>query len=358
MRRSRKLAAAVAAAGILASISAPAFADQTDSSSRVQAGAQFQDLSSVQWAQGAVGLLSSEGVIQGVSSTTFAPNQPITRAQFAALILRFLGRRVHAGIPGGPGASRIPAWARGTVYTVQQDGYMEGGNNGFHPNQGVTRAQAVVVVVRALGKTTAAAALQGASIPFADASAIPAWAKGSVAWAVQNNLIQGSSGVFGPNAAMTRAEAAVFLARAQGMLPASVHPHTVTGVFVSSTYQTANVFGVNGNGGGNVSLSGTGSTVTTSTYGTATVTGSTYGGAGTITISVAGQDESFGVSPAVRVFVGSHLADMTMLTPGRQVIVRLDSNGNAVLVMEQKASTIPVDPQDQKHPGRPKHQDN
>lgn len=57
----------------------------------------FQDISHSHWAKSAVEVLTSKGVINGISETEFRPDQAVTRAEFALLLVRALGLSAAEG---------------------------------------------------------------------------------------------------------------------------------------------------------------------------------------------------------------------------------------------------------------------
>jgi hypothetical protein len=97
---------------------------------------------------------------------------------------------------------------------VYEAGVMTGTGPGlFGPTEPLTRAEALVILVRALGLEGLAPAGY-VRTPFQDDWDIPAWARAAVYVASKIGLIQGDEyGFLKPNETLTRAEAAVFLNR-------------------------------------------------------------------------------------------------------------------------------------------------
>lgn len=99
------------------------------------------------------------------------------------------------------------------VKAAADNGIVMGGGHNFDPFASLTRAQAVTMLVRALGLEGRAPAAGYAS-PYRDDGEIPYWARDAVAVATQFRLVQGDSfGYFNPNQAMTRGEASAMLSR-------------------------------------------------------------------------------------------------------------------------------------------------
>lgn len=108
-------------------------------------------------------------------------------------------------------------WAESVVARAEKIGIAQGFADGtFRPNQQVTREQFVTMLARALQLASASA--DGIRTPFKDDDRISAWAKSSVAAAVEAKVVQGEAdGSFYPNRVITRAELAVLAARSAGL---------------------------------------------------------------------------------------------------------------------------------------------
>ena len=110
----------------------------------------------------AVITLSSLGLLKGDDQGNFNPDNTITRAEFAAVIVRTLG----LGDPG-PTATNfvdVPAthWGSGYVQMASQMGVIAGyGDGNFGLEDPVTFEQAIKMIVAALGYTPKANALGG-----------------------------------------------------------------------------------------------------------------------------------------------------------------------------------------------------
>ncbi|SFL16528.1 S-layer homology domain-containing protein [Paenibacillus sp. 1_12] len=150
----------------------------------VQADKTFADLSG-HWAQADIEQLASKLLINGSTDTTFVPQNSITRAEFAALLVR--------------AASLI-----------------EGLDNGkFQPNVTITREQMTVMIARAIQLACKKSDTDTKKLAaFDDSSAISAWAKDAAAGALNAGIVKGTTDrTFSPDSKATRAEAAVMLKR-------------------------------------------------------------------------------------------------------------------------------------------------
>lgn len=176
----------------------------------------FKDMSN-HWAREEVSLLASKKVIEGFSDTHFGPNDPITRAQFTAMLVRALGLKEQGAVAefSDVGAGD---WYATAVATAVENKLIEGvGSGKFRPDDPITREQMSVLLVRALRLTgkEAATGNQGSVLTgFKDRERMAAWSKEAVGEAVQSGLMKGrSSDMFSPGASTSRAEGAVAITR-------------------------------------------------------------------------------------------------------------------------------------------------
>ncbi|ETT50300.1 cell wall/surface repeat protein, partial [Paenibacillus sp. FSL R7-269] len=171
------------------------------------------------WAKNAVNDMGSRLVINGVNESTFNPNADITRAEFAAIIVRGLGLKL------GEGAAKfadVPAssWYAAAVGAASEAGLINGFEDGtFRPGDRITREQAMNIIAKAmkltgLAEQTGAVDTAGVLAAFTDASRTGAWAKDSLALAASAGLITGRGGnKLEAQANVTRAEVAVLIQR-------------------------------------------------------------------------------------------------------------------------------------------------
>lgn len=165
----------------------------------VAASAYYYD--AVQWAV-------DNGITNGVTATTFGPDQAVSRAQMVTFLWR------AAGSPKATGANPFTdVKSSDYYYDAVLWAVVNGVTNGtsattFSPETAVSRAQAVTFQWRAGGSPAAT----GDS--FADVAA-DAYYADAVTWAVANEITNGMSATsFGPNVTVTRAQAVTFLYRA------------------------------------------------------------------------------------------------------------------------------------------------
>ena len=146
------------------------------------------------WAKGAIDFVSARGLVNGMTATSYAPNNSTTRAQLWTI----LARQNDADLTGGA------TWFENAQNRAKTKGISDGAN----PNAAINRAQMVTMLWRAAGQPVA-----GGAASFTDVSADSYYAQ-AVSWAVENGITTGvGGGHFDPTATCTRAQIAAFLAR-------------------------------------------------------------------------------------------------------------------------------------------------
>lgn len=118
------------------------------------AASAFSDVSDSA-TQEAVAVLSGMGIVSGYSDGAYHPNDVLTRAQFCKLAILLENKGDEAAVSGYRSLfSDLPAthWAVGYVNLAYSDGLVAGyGNGRFGPDDPVTCAQAVTVLLHVLG---------------------------------------------------------------------------------------------------------------------------------------------------------------------------------------------------------------
>ncbi len=178
----------------------------------IQNSVSFTDTSGT-WYDASVTEMASREIISGIGNNTFAGERAITRAEFAAIIVRALGLPTDGTAAFSDVVST--AWYYGAVGTAFEYGIVGGKGEGiFDPSANITREEAMVMVARAaklcgMETTSGATGLSG----FEDASQISSWAHDSASFNVHSGLIKGSNGKIESSADITRAETAAVVLR-------------------------------------------------------------------------------------------------------------------------------------------------
>ena len=165
------------------------------------------------WAADSVCQLYSSGVVNGYSEKTFSPNSPITRAEFVKILVESLGYNVYAVQSAAFTDTATDTWYYAVLSFAHSKGFASGYSDGsFHPNNPISRAEVVELLVKASGQTSADTS--NLNHQFTDVSAQD-WFATSLAIALRSNIIQGyGDGSFRPNNSISRAEACVMMVKA------------------------------------------------------------------------------------------------------------------------------------------------
>ncbi|MCL6434626.1 MAG: DUF1565 domain-containing protein [Leptolyngbyaceae cyanobacterium HOT.MB2.61] len=189
----------------------------------------FRDIQG-HWAQAYIDALAKRGVISGFPDGTFRPSEPVTRAQFAAIVSKALA----------PAATRprmqfrdVPTsfWGYAAIQTAVQGGFMKGYPEGvFQPELSIPKVQALVALASGLGFSAGSVDTLSR---YQDATQIPSWATGAIAAATQRKIVVNYPTVsqLAPNRNATRAEVAAFVYQAlvnAGKAEAISSPYIVT----------------------------------------------------------------------------------------------------------------------------------
>lgn len=174
----------------------------------------FEDLSGFDWAKEQVEVLVSKGIINGTSDTTFAPGKNITRADFLVLLVRALG--LEADIASNFQDVSATDYYYEEVGIAKALGISNGdGDHQFNPKQNITRQDMMVLAARAMkaaGKELPNAAISDLS-RFEDRALLADYAAESVAALVKEGLVQGDGAKLGLQDHTTRAQIAVLVYR-------------------------------------------------------------------------------------------------------------------------------------------------
>jgi hypothetical protein len=186
---------------------------------------KFRDVGG-HWAEEDINKLYSLDVFDD-NSQFFAPNTPMTRVEFTKGVMRAcdirpsLDNKKTSASRRNKQTEQSPFVDVGTSdvdYKYIKDAVEKGIINGvsseyFKPRNPLTRAEAVVILIRALGFENKAPT-PGFATSFDDDRIIPGWAKDAIYVAKEIGLVRGDSGNnINPGKVLTRAEASALLTR-------------------------------------------------------------------------------------------------------------------------------------------------
>lgn len=200
-------------------VSVPASAQTSTPTTPAPASAtNLSDVGADYWARPFIQALAQSNIISGFPDGSFRPNQPVSRAEFAAMIQRAFDKQSVRQLGAG-GFRDVPAgfWAAAAIQEAYETGFMSGyPGNVFLPNQQIPKVEAIVALTNGLGLQTNQNPSDVLNKYFTDASAIPNYAVNSVAAATQANIVVNYPNVnrLNPLQPLTRAEASAILYQA------------------------------------------------------------------------------------------------------------------------------------------------
>ena len=172
----------------------------------------FVDVTEDKWYYDAVAYVYQQGIMVGMSETTFEPNTTVNRAQVVQMLYNLEGQPQVSGDSGfsdiwdGQWYAKAVAWASANDVVA---GYEDGT---FRPTRAVTReefAQILYNYAKCKGYGLSASADLG---KFPDSGQVSSWAEIALGWANGNGLINGhDDGRLDPKGSTIRAQAASIL---------------------------------------------------------------------------------------------------------------------------------------------------
>ncbi|MBD2744258.1 S-layer homology domain-containing protein [Coleofasciculus sp. FACHB-1120] len=192
----------------------------------------FSDVSSSYWAASFIQELAQRDVIAGFPDGTFRPNDPVTRAQFAAMVRKaFNKNKIRDAVNFVDLSSTY--WAYSAIREAYEMGFLSGyPGNVFRPTQNIPREQVLVSLANGLNYTATNAVSTDLQV-YNDASSISSYARNSIAAATEKSIVVNYPVVetLNPTRNATRAEVAAFIYQAlvsSGQVAAINSPYIVS----------------------------------------------------------------------------------------------------------------------------------
>jgi len=178
------------------------------------------------WAEDDINQLYSLNIFEG-KPQFFLPDVPMTRLDFVLAVVKATNMRPDQPVKKttAKASTELSPFtdlkSTDPNYSYVKEALDKGiisQSQEFMPNNPVTRAQAISILIRALGFQSKAPAL-GYNTAFADDSSIPSWSKDCIYVAREIGIIEGDAhNHVNANRVMTRAEASVMLNKFLGFL--------------------------------------------------------------------------------------------------------------------------------------------
>jgi len=174
----------------------------------------FSDVKSKDWFFKSVAYCVTNQLLNGTGNGKFEPNAKLNRAMVATVLYRLAGepdvniKTNFTDIADGQWYTDAVVWAQSNAIVT---GYED---DTFRPNAFITRQEMAAMITR-YAKNIAQMDTKPESkkIDFPDASSVASWAKESVAWCIENEIINGMDGKVAPTGDATRAQFATIIMR-------------------------------------------------------------------------------------------------------------------------------------------------
>lgn len=178
----------------------------------------FTDMAN-HWAKDAVNDMGSRMVVTGIGNGIYEPSRSITRAEFAAIIVRALGLQ-KGSTESAFGDVTVTDWFNGYVDTATSYSLITGYDSAsFAPNDTITREQAMTILARAMKLTGLSVSLTDSEVStllagYTDGASVSSYAKAGVAACIKTGVVTGTTAsTLSPKDSVTRAEVAVMVQR-------------------------------------------------------------------------------------------------------------------------------------------------
>ena len=172
--------------------------------------AEFKDMPD-NWATEALNAAVENGLMSGSDGYIY-PDNPMTRAEMAAIIARATGATKEADISSFSDVSEAD-WFYSVMAKAVGMKAFNGSDGKLNPNNNITRQEAFVVLARVFGLDRKADKEYTELAKFTDSHSVADWAKASVNMIVKSGYVGGNDGKINPLANITRAEFAVVMNR-------------------------------------------------------------------------------------------------------------------------------------------------
>lgn len=175
--------------------------------------AGYRDIAN-HWARNEIARLSDKGVVKGFHDATFKPDQAVTRAEFATMLIQAMkANRMQVGTYSGKATFKdLPKshWAYNQMGLAYQLGIIKGyPNRQMKPDQAISRAEMAAMVARAHNVLWYPRSVSSYSdVPTSH------WASPAIESLTSRKWLQGYGSLYKPTGKATRAEVVILISKA------------------------------------------------------------------------------------------------------------------------------------------------
>lgn len=173
----------------------------------------FTDVPANHWAQAAIQYVYDNGLMTGVSDTAFAPEATTTRAMIVSMLARM--ENVTSAADAGFADVTASDWYATAVNWAAANGIVNGiSDDTFAPNDPITREQLAAMLMNYAQYKGLDVSARADLSHYSDAENISSWANDVLSWAVAEGLLTGvTDDTIAPQVHATRAQVAAILQR-------------------------------------------------------------------------------------------------------------------------------------------------
>lgn len=178
----------------------------------------FTDIEEGRWYYEGVRYAYSNGYFNGITDTTFGPDESMTRAMLVTVLYRMEGSPTLSATTSAFTDLRAGSYYEKAVVWAATNKIVNGvSDTTFEPESNVTREQLAAILYRYAQYKNYPTPSTGSLSAFPDASAVSAYAQTAILWAVSNGVmngsLEGSATLLQPKGNATRAQVATVLQR-------------------------------------------------------------------------------------------------------------------------------------------------
>ncbi|MEK5236502.1 glycosyl hydrolase 53 family protein [Paenibacillus sp. FSL L8-0470] len=171
---------------------------------------KFNDVSPENWYSDAVGYLAARGIANGVGGSTFAPEKNVTRADFLMMVMKAYGIETEAAVTDNFSDAGNKYYTE-YLGTARKLGFVSGvDGNTFMPEATISQQDMSVIlykILKQLDELPTGKNDKGYD-SFVDTATVSGYAKDAMKLLVEAGLITGNGNELGPKVSATRAQIA------------------------------------------------------------------------------------------------------------------------------------------------------
>ena len=177
-----------------------------------QEAQRFDDVAKNEWYYNAVKYVYEHKIMSGINSSTFAPDQKLTRGMIVTMLYNMENHPSVKGTSKFADVQNKNVYFYNAVVWASNNNIVSGYANGkFGPDDNITREQLATILYNYCRYKGKYKTVYADYSKFTDSNKISSFAKWGMNWAVGHKIVNGSNGKLNPQGTATRAEAATMI---------------------------------------------------------------------------------------------------------------------------------------------------